>query len=88
LQHIVPLQLLNAGEDGRIHEIDGQQELVVRLKEMGLAEGVTVRMVQSGEPCIIAYDNHRISFRGSDAAVIMVECIGNSCPSPAPGGSA
>lgn len=70
---LVPLDLLNAGEHARIALIDGDQTLVTRLHEMGLHDGVTIRMVQPGQPCIIAVGNHRLSFRGEDAAVIIVE---------------
>lgn len=70
---LVPLDLLNAGEHARIAQIDGDQTLVTRLHEMGLHDGVTIRMVQPGQPCIIAVGNNRLSFRGEDAAVIIVE---------------
>ncbi|MDA0283031.1 MAG: FeoA family protein [Planctomycetota bacterium] len=70
---IIPLELLSAGERARIVEIEGEPSLVHRLNEMGLSDGVEIKMVQSGSPCIIALDNHRISFRGEEAAVIYVE---------------
>jgi ferrous iron transport protein A len=70
---IIPLELLSAGERARIVEIDGEPSLVNRLNEMGLSDGAEIKMVQSGSPCIIALDNHRISFRGEEAAIIYVE---------------
>jgi ferrous iron transport protein A len=70
---IVPLDLLNAGENARIVQIDGDPTLVTRLHEMGLHDGVGIRMVQPGQPCIIAVGHHRLSFRGDEAAVILVE---------------
>jgi Fe2+ transport system protein FeoA len=30
-------------------------------------------MVRPGSPCIVAIENHRMSFRGGDAASILVE---------------
>ena len=69
---ILPLELLAPGENGRITEIDGDESLVTRLAEMGFRSGVEVRMIQPGCPCIIAIDNHRISFRGEEAATIFV----------------
>ena len=72
-QQIVPLELLAAGEEGQVFDIEGEHDLVNRLKEMGLREGVPVRMVKPGSPCIIAVNNHRLSFRGDTAAVVMVE---------------
>jgi Fe2+ transport system protein FeoA len=70
---IIPLELLAAGEHGRIVEIDGDDGFVTRLKEMGLSEDAEIKMVQSGSPCIIALDNHRLSFRGKEAGMIFVE---------------
>jgi len=70
---IIPLELLAAGERARITEIDGDNAFVNRLNEMGLGEDVEVKMVQSGKPCIIALDNHRLSFRGEEAGMIFVD---------------
>ena len=76
MSQIVPLELLSAGEQGRILEVDGRPEVVVRLEEMGLHAGVPVRMVQPGSPCILALNNHRLSFRGEESASILVELNG------------
>ena len=73
LTQILPLELLAAGELACICDVAGSQELVHRLAEMGLREGVQVRMIQPGRPCIIAVANHRLSFRGEESAFIMVE---------------
>ena len=70
---IIPLELLSAGERARIVDIDGDAAFVNRLNEMGLSEDAEIKMVQSGSPCIIALDNHRLSFRGEEAAMIFVE---------------
>ena len=69
---VVPLDCLAPGEEGRIENVDGSPELVTRLEEMGIRQGVGVRMVQPGSPCIIALNNHRISFRGEESAIVMV----------------
>jgi ferrous iron transport protein A len=70
---IIPLELLAAGERARIVEIDGDNAFVNRLNEMGLDEDVEIKMVQSGSPCIIALDNHRLSFRGEESGMIFVD---------------
>ncbi len=70
---IVPMDLLNPGESGCILEVEGQSDLVRRLGEMGLRAGVEIRMVQPGRPCIVAFDHQRLSFRGEDEAVVLVE---------------
>lgn len=71
----VPLELLALGEEGRILDVDGERATVTRLAEMGLREGVSVRMVKPGRPCIVAVGNHRLSFRGEDSTVILVEVV-------------
>lgn len=73
MSRILPMQFLSPGETGCVTEIDGEKNLVRRLDEMGLRTGVEVRMVQPGLPCIVALDQQRLSFRGEDDAVVMVE---------------
>ena len=73
MQQVIPLEILAPGEEGRIQDVDGDQRLVTRLAEMGLRQGVEVRMIANGSPCIIAFDNHRISFRADEDAVVLVE---------------
>ena len=70
---LIPLELLSAGEEGRIHDIDGSAEFVHRLEEMGLRVGVPVCMVQPGSPCILAVGNHRFSLRIEETASVLVE---------------
>lgn len=73
MQQVVPLELLGTGEGGRIFEVEGDRELVVRLVEMGFRRGAEVRMLRSGSPCIVAVENHRMTFRGDGTAVVLVE---------------
>lgn len=75
LQHVIPLELLSAGEEAVVLEIDGRNELVIRLAEMGIREGAAIRMVSPGCPCIIAVDNHRFSIRTEAAATVMVQTL-------------
>ncbi len=70
---IVPLELMATGEQGRISDVDGSPEFVVRLHEMGLQEGTQVRMVKPGSPCILAVNDHRFSLRFDDCATVLVE---------------
>lgn len=73
MSHLLPLEALQSGESGRIHEIDGQSELVQRLAEMGLHPGATVRMLRPGSPCIVDINHQRLSYRCDDRASILVE---------------
>ena len=70
---VVPLEMLQADECGRVTEIAASEEWAHRLKELGLREGVTVRMVRAGEPCIIAVQGHRFTYRCDPATLILVE---------------
>ena len=70
---VVPLEMMSTGEQGRVCNLDGSPELVVRLEEMGLREGACVRMVRSGSPCILAINDHRLSLRFDDCATVLVE---------------
>ena len=70
---VVPLEFLSSGDHGRICSLDGNREMVDRLAEMGIRQGVEIHIIRAGSPCIVAFDNHRISFRGEEAAVVLVE---------------
>jgi ferrous iron transport protein A len=72
---LIPLEMLTAGEQGRIQEMDGTPDFVHRLEEMGLRVGATVCMVKPGSPCIVAVDNHRFSLRIEDSATVLVEVM-------------
>jgi Fe2+ transport system protein FeoA len=69
----LPLELLTAGEQGVVVEIDGCPELVVRLEEMGLHSGVRVHMVQTGSPCILEINHQRYSMRFDDSVTVLVD---------------
>ena len=76
MRQLLPLEFLRPGEEGRVCQIDGDHRLVMRLEEMGLRRGVAVRMVRPGSPCIVAFDNHRLSLRTDECAIVMVEVNG------------
>ena len=73
MSEVVPLDLLNAGETGCVVDVSGSASLVARLEEMGLHTGVQIRMVQPGSPCIIALADQRLSLRGEEETLVLVE---------------
>ncbi len=75
MQPAIPLDMMRSGETGLIREVCGQFEIVARLHEMGFSTGTTVRMMRPGCPCIVAIDDQRISFRGEEAAQILVSLV-------------
>ncbi|MCA9103672.1 MAG: ferrous iron transport protein A [Planctomycetales bacterium] len=68
----IPLHLLAPGECGRVASVYGDADQVHRLHELGFREGVEVRMVQSGLPCIIHLDGSRLCIRGADSLCVLV----------------
>lgn len=72
---VIPLDLLQASECGRVVEMVASEEWLHRLQELGLREGVIVRMVKTGEPCIIAVDGHRFTYRCDPSTMILVETV-------------
>lgn len=72
---IVPLALMATGESGRVCDVDGTPDVVVRLEEMGLNVGAKLTMIKTGSPCIVAVNDQRFSLRLDDSATIMVEVI-------------
>jgi Fe2+ transport system protein FeoA len=73
MAHVVPLDCLSAGQVGRVVDVDGEQEFVARLHEIGLRPGASVELLQSGSPCIVSLGNHRLSLRGDRLATVLVE---------------
>lgn len=67
---------LPVGARGRVHSIEGDDELSVRLMEMGLTPGVEVAVVGTaplGDPLELELRGYRLSVRRSEAARVQVE---------------
>lgn len=73
ISRTLPIESLAAGECGAVVHIDGVPELVVRLEEMGLHEGVPIRMVRPGSPCILEINHQRFSLRIDDSVTVLVD---------------
>lgn len=73
MSQLVPLELLQPGEQGQIREIDGRPEFIHRLQEMGLRPGVTIRMLRPGSPCILDLNHQRLTLRAEHSTSILVE---------------
>jgi Fe2+ transport system protein FeoA len=72
---MIPLELLKPGEEGSVHCVEGCERLAHRLAEMGIREGVLIRMIRPGCPCLVAVNNHRMSLRIEGSASILVEVV-------------
>ena len=72
---MIPMDMLQKNESGRIVEIVGPHDWKHRLQELGLRDGAIVRVVKPGTPSIIAIDGHRFSFRSDPNTVVLVELL-------------
>lgn len=75
ISQILPIELLRKGEQGVVHDLDGCEEVVHRLAEMGLRHGVSFTMLQPGQPCIVRVGEHRLTFRLDPSLQILVEVL-------------
>lgn len=73
VMQLIPLELMATGEHGKVHDVDGAPEFVVRLQELGLLAGTAVQMVKAGSPCILAINEQRFSLRFDRRATVLVE---------------
>ncbi|HKQ47051.1 MAG TPA: FeoA family protein [Phycisphaerae bacterium] len=74
-----PLTDLALGESADIVHLAGPPEIRMRLLEMGLTRGTTVRLVRVaplGDPVELAVRGYRLSVRKSEAAAVLIESIG------------
>lgn len=68
----VPLRAMMAGQSGRVARLTGSDDLVHRLRELGLRVGARIQMIQPGNPCIIRLDGQKFGFRADGAARVLV----------------
>lgn len=70
---LVPLSLLKIGETGVVRHVSGAHDHVHRLREMGLCDGASVEVMQSGAPCILKIAGHKLCFRNDELTQVLVE---------------
>ena len=80
MSHTIPLEFLQAGEEGSVHCVEGCEKFTHRLAEMGIREGVFLRMIRPGFPCLVAVNNHRLSLRIEGSASVLVEVLDHTIP--------
>ncbi len=77
----IPLETLETGQAGRVVEVDAPDDWRHRLAELGLREGVVVRLVKGGTPCLIGIGTQRLSLRIESSVMILVEALSHSASS-------
>ncbi|MCR9115436.1 MAG: ferrous iron transport protein A [bacterium] len=66
------------GEYGRVVEVQGVDDISVRLLEMGLTPGVEFQMIGSaplGDPLELEVRGYRLSIRKDEAIRVVIESI-------------
>ena len=69
---MIPLRFLPPGQMGQVGQVLGNPRHVHRLHELGLRQGSTVEMVQSGTPCIIRMSGNKLCFRDNGDLNVLV----------------
>jgi ferrous iron transport protein A len=73
------LSELKRGELARIEQIDAQEDLARKLLEMGITEGLELRLAHTGpfgrDPIAIEINDRIIALRRRDAAHVTIEKI-------------
>lgn len=72
---VVPLALALPGENCRVRTVFGKDGEMKRLRELGLLEGKTVRVVCANEPLICQVGDCRFGLCQRMARCIMVERV-------------
>lgn len=70
------LDQLSVGERGRVVQVDGEDEVSMRLLEMGLIPGTVITLIGTaplGDPLELELRGYRLSVRKSEAARVNVE---------------
>ena len=72
MHDLIPLSALRAGQTGLVEQVVGVPEQVRRMEELGMRDGATVEMIQSGNPCIVHLGGQKLCFRGNDILSVLV----------------
>ena len=73
--HLLPLELLAAGECADVADISGEPAWVGHMAALGLRTGSRVRVLQPGSPCLLCLGDHRLSIRSEGTAQILVRPV-------------
>jgi ferrous iron transport protein A len=74
--HLLPLEMLRAGEWADVAEVTGEAGWVGRMAELGLEIGSRLRILQPGSPCLLQIGQSRLSLRGDCTMQILVRPLG------------
>jgi Fe2+ transport system protein FeoA len=72
----VKLSQLGRGDAAVVRRVGGEPSIAVRLMELGLIPGASVRLVRIaplGDPMVVALRGTELSLRGAEAALVEIE---------------
>jgi ferrous iron transport protein A len=72
MHDLIPLNLLKRGGRAQVAEVVGSVELVQRMREIGVAQGAELEMVQPGSPCIVRFGGQKLCIRSDDTLGVLV----------------
>ena len=84
MNEFIPLQLLPAGQSAHVVQLLGLPADVQRLQEMGLRQGASLEMIQSGSPCIIQLAGSKLCLRDANLFHVLVEPVSPLARQPGP----
>lgn len=67
---------MSVGQRGCVVKVEGQDDVSLRLMEMGLTPGVSIRILGTaplGDPLELEVRGYRLSVRKSEAARVVIE---------------
>jgi ferrous iron transport protein A len=70
------LSQLLPGQTGRVHSVQGEPQLALRILELGLVAGTPVRLLRAaplGGPIEVEVDGFFLSLRRSEADAVLIE---------------
>lgn len=73
MSHLLPIEMLRAGEAGEVVEVTGEGRLVARLAESGLRIGTRLQVVAVGDPFVCKVGETKLSIRTDGAVEILVQ---------------
>jgi ferrous iron transport protein A len=72
LDHLLPLEMLQAGEWADVEDVSGEPEWVGRMAELGVRSGCRLQVLQPGSPCLLQVGGCRLCLRGECLMQILV----------------
>lgn len=78
MHDLIPLAQITSGAVAQVAQLVGSADVVHRLREMGLRDGVKVEIVQAGRPCIVRINGNKLCFRDGEALGVLVRVGDNT----------